>query len=217
MLAHGPAGEMQGAPKGHNLGLHWQIIIGLAGGAVVGGLLGMVGGGEVVATYIRPIGTLFIRLITMIAAPLVLASLIVGASSITEPSKLGRIGVKTVGLFLFTTAAAITIGLAVANLMRPGAGLPADVSARLLASCQDQAGTAAVPGAGMVMLVIVLEAVGVPVEGIALIFGMDRLLDMCRTVINVTGDAAVAVIVAATEGELDATPDAQPALVATAA
>ena len=63
-------------------------------------------------------------------------------------------------------------------------------------------GAAAVPGAGMVMLVIVLGAINVPTEGLALIFGVDRILDMMRTVVNVTGDATVATVVAATEGEL---------------
>jgi len=63
-------------------------------------------------------------------------------------------------------------------------------------------GTAAVPSAGIVMLVIILEAVGVPVEGVALILGVDRILDMCRTATNVTGDAMVAVVVASSEGEL---------------
>ncbi|MDN4166041.1 dicarboxylate/amino acid:cation symporter [Cytophagales bacterium LB-30] len=63
-------------------------------------------------------------------------------------------------------------------------------------------GSAGVPGAGMVMLVIVLESIGIPVAGIALIVAPDRILDMCRTVVNVTGDATVAVIVASTEGEL---------------
>jgi Na+/H+-dicarboxylate symporter len=71
-------------------------------------------------------------------------------------------------------------------------------------------GTAAVPGAGIVMLVMVLKAVGVPVDGIALIVGIDRLLDMCRTVVNVTGDAAVAVVVAASEGELGVPDSASP-------
>ena len=62
-------------------------------------------------------------------------------------------------------------------------------------------GAAAVPGAGMVMLVIVLGSVNIPVEGLALIFGVDRILDMLRTVVNVTGDATVAVVVASTEGD----------------
>jgi len=57
-------------------------------------------------------------------------------------------------------------------------------------------GAAAVPGAGMVMLVIVLAAIGVPQSGLALILAVDRVLDMCRTTVNVTGDAAVATIVA---------------------
>jgi Na+/H+-dicarboxylate symporter len=63
-------------------------------------------------------------------------------------------------------------------------------------------GTAAVPGAGIIMLVIILEAVGVPAAGIALILGVDRILDMCRTVTNVTGDATIATVVAASEGQL---------------
>jgi Na+/H+-dicarboxylate symporter len=56
-------------------------------------------------------------------------------------------------------------------------------------------GAAAVPGAGMVMLVIVLEQAGIPTEGIALIFAVDRILDMFRTSVNVTGDACVSLIV----------------------
>ena len=64
-------------------------------------------------------------------------------------------------------------------------------------------GTAAVPGVGLVMLTMVLGQVGLPVEGIGLIIGVDRLLDMLRTAVNVTGDGTVATIVAATEGELD--------------
>lgn len=67
-------------------------------------------------------------------------------------------------------------------------------------------GSAAVPGAGIIMLAIVLGSVGVPLEGISLIFAVDRPLDMCRTVVNVTGDATVATIVAHTENELIAHP-----------
>lgn len=63
-------------------------------------------------------------------------------------------------------------------------------------------GSAAVPGAGMVMLVIVLAQAGIPEAGLALIFAVDRPLDMCRTVVNVTGDAAVSMIVAKSVGKL---------------
>ncbi len=62
-------------------------------------------------------------------------------------------------------------------------------------------GSAGVPGAGMVMLVIVLEAAGIPAAGLALIVAPDRPLDMCRTIVNVTGDATVSMVVASTEGE----------------
>ncbi|MTI69529.1 MAG: dicarboxylate/amino acid:cation symporter [Firmicutes bacterium] len=64
-------------------------------------------------------------------------------------------------------------------------------------------GTAGVPGAGMIMLSIVLQSVGLPLEGVALVAGIDRVLDMARTSINVVGDTSAATIIAATEGELD--------------
>ena len=61
-------------------------------------------------------------------------------------------------------------------------------------------GAAAVPGVGLITLALVLEQAGLPVEGIALIIGVDRLLDMVRTAVNVTGDATVSVIVAPRHG-----------------
>ena len=77
-------------------------------------------------------------------------------------------------------------------------------------------GTAAVPGVGLITLTLVLDQVGLPVEGIALIIGVDRLLDMLRTAVNVTGDATVATIVASSEDQLDRevfnTPEQQSAV-----
>lgn len=64
-------------------------------------------------------------------------------------------------------------------------------------------GTAGVPGVGLVMLTMVLTQVGLPIEGIALILGVDRLMDMIRTAVNITGDAVVTVIVAKSEGKID--------------
>tara|TARA_B100001059_G_scaffold232995_1_gene271971 strand:- start:6423 stop:7676 length:1254 start_codon:yes stop_codon:yes gene_type:complete len=84
-------------------------------------------------------------------------------------------------------------------------GYDLDLSQQLtivLTSTLASIGAAAVPGAGMVMLVIVLSSIGIDPEGIALIFAADRILDMLRTVVNVTGDATVATVVAATEGQL---------------
>lgn len=136
---------MSNVPSGaRRLALHWQIVIGLVAGALFGCVVNAAGwteAAEITTTYVKPIGTLFIRLITMIAAPLVLASLIVGASSISDPKKLGRIGGRTIALYLATTAVAISIGLILAGLIRPGAGLPASASERLLRSYGEQAGT----------------------------------------------------------------------------
>jgi len=80
-----------------------------------------------------------------------------------------------------------------------------DISAQItivLTTVLASVGTAAVPGAGIVMLVIILESVGVPSEGIAIILGVDRILDMVRTTVNVTGDATVSVIIAQSENQL---------------
>jgi len=66
-------------------------------------------------------------------------------------------------------------------------------------------GTAGVPGAGLIMLTLVLTTVGLPVEGVALIAGIDRILDMARTTVNISGDIAASVIIAKSEKELDIT------------
>ncbi|WP_405226990.1 dicarboxylate/amino acid:cation symporter [Lentisalinibacter sediminis] len=73
----------------------------------------------------------------------------------------------------------------------------------LVAAVLASIGTAAIPAAGLMVLSIVLTSVGLPLEGIALVAGIDRILDMARTTVNVTGDAAVSVLVAQGEGELD--------------
>ena len=82
----------------------------------------------------------------------------------------------------------------IANVYQFDLGI-ADQLSIVLTATLASIGSAAVPGAGMVMLAIVLGQLGVPMEGIALILGVDRLLDMCRTVVNVTGDAMVATVI----------------------
>ncbi len=64
-------------------------------------------------------------------------------------------------------------------------------------------GTAGVPGVGLIMLAMVLNQVGLPLEGIGIIMGVDRLLDMCRTSVNITGDAMVSTVVAKSENKID--------------
>ena len=101
------------------------------------------------------------------------------------------------GTALYQAVAAVFIAQTLGMDLSLGAQLTIVLTA-VLASI----GTAAVPGAGVIMLVIILEAISVPSAGIALILGVDRILDMLRTVTNVTGDASVAVAVASSEGEL---------------
>ncbi len=101
------------------------------------------------------------------------------------------------GTALYQAVAAVFIAQTLGMDLTIGAQLTIVLTA-VLASI----GTAAVPGAGIIMLVIILEAIGVPSAGIALILGVDRILDMMRTVTNVTGDASVAVAVASSEGQL---------------
>lgn len=73
----------------------------------------------------------------------------------------------------------------------------------ILTSTLASIGSAGVPGAGLIMLSLVLTSVGLPLEGLAVIAGIDRILDMARTTVNVTGDLMVSVLVAKSEGELD--------------
>ena len=101
------------------------------------------------------------------------------------------------GTALYQAVAAVFIAQTLGMDLTLGAQLTIVLTA-VLASI----GTAAVPGAGIIMLIIILEAIGVPSAGIALILGVDRILDMLRTVTNVTGDASVAVAVASSEGQI---------------
>ncbi|MBA3957969.1 MAG: dicarboxylate/amino acid:cation symporter [Parachlamydiaceae bacterium] len=94
-----------------------KILIALVLGVIAGIILGPH------AELLKPIGTLFLNLINMIVVLLVFASMTVGITSIHDPKKLGRVGVKTLFLYLITTAAAIVIGLTAATYFQPGAGL----------------------------------------------------------------------------------------------
>lgn len=102
------------------------------------------------------------------------------------------------GTSLYQAVAAVFIAQVMGHQLTMGDQLTIILTATLASI-----GSAAVPGAGLLMLVIVLESIGVPAAGIALIFAIDRPLDMCRTVINVTGDSAIATIVAKSLGKLN--------------
>jgi len=102
--------------------LYNKILIGLVAGAVAGILANALGIQPAIdfLSALEPIGSAFIRALTMIVIPLVVASLVVGAASLGDVTKLGRIGGKTFLYYTFTTALAATVGLALANLARPG-------------------------------------------------------------------------------------------------
>jgi Na+/H+-dicarboxylate symporter len=101
--------------------LHNKVLIGMALGALAGGAanLGDIGWLRSSLVGIEPAGTAFIRLITMIVVPLVVASIVVGAASLGDIRRLGRIGGKTLVYFLLNTAAAVTLGLLLSNLVQP--------------------------------------------------------------------------------------------------
>jgi proton glutamate symport protein len=102
------------------IGLAWQILIGLILGIIVGAIFY---GNPQVAVYLQPIGDIFLRLIKMIVIPIVISSIIVGVSSVGDTKKLGRLGGKTILYFEIITTIAIILGLAVANIFQPGAGV----------------------------------------------------------------------------------------------
>lgn len=109
--------------KKKKLALHWKIIIGLVLGVLFGLLSSSMGWNDFVIDWIKPVGTVFVNLLKLIAMPLVVASLIVGVSSLSDVSKLSRLGGKTIGIYLATTVIAITIGLVTVNVMQPGSFL----------------------------------------------------------------------------------------------
>ena len=114
--------------------LHWKIIIGLVLGLLWGLFSSFAGLNEFTSNYIRPFGDIFITLLKLIAVPLVLASLVVGVSSLNDMTKLSRMGGKTILIYMFTTVFAITIGLSIVNLIEPGYTLPEETRTTLMES-----------------------------------------------------------------------------------
>lgn len=125
--------------------LHRKVLLGLILGAITGVISNFSGLAQtqVWTGWVLPLlefsGALFIRLITMIVIPLVAASLIIGVSSLGDLRKLGRIGARTLGYYLGTTAVAITIGLTLATLIRPGTFMSAGMRDTLATEFEQQA------------------------------------------------------------------------------
>ncbi len=102
------------------LAAHWQILIGMVAGLLVGMIAVRFGGKEWVVDWLKPLGTIFINLLKLIAIPMIITSLITGMANLGDVSRLSRLGLQTVMLYLATTVIAISIGLLIANVVKPG-------------------------------------------------------------------------------------------------
>ncbi len=109
------------------LALHWKILIGMFLGIVFGFIMNSVDGGkDFVSDWVKPFGTIFINLLKLIAVPLILASLIKGVSDLKDISKIKKMGLRTISIYIVTTLVAIVIGLTIVNTIKPGEGMSAD-------------------------------------------------------------------------------------------
>lgn len=107
--------------------MHWQVLIGLVGGAGFAWLSIVFGWNDFTLGYILPLGQIFVNILKMIAVPLVLFSIVGGVASLGDVRKLGRLGGKTLGLYLFTTLLAVGTGLVLVNLFQPGSKADAEL------------------------------------------------------------------------------------------
>lgn len=106
------------------LPLHWKIVIGMAAGILFGLLASTFSwGSQFVGDWIAPFGTIFIKLLKLIAVPLIFTSLVKGISDLKDISKFRNIGIRTIILYISTTVVAIVIGLLLVNTLKPGAGI----------------------------------------------------------------------------------------------
>ena len=105
------------------LALHWKILIGMLLGIVFGFIMASINAQEFVTNWIEPIGKIFVKLLKLIAVPLILASLIKGISDLKDISKFKNMGLRTIVIYITTTVIAITIGLGLVNTLKPGSGI----------------------------------------------------------------------------------------------
>ena len=114
------------------LELHWKILIGMLLGLVFGFIMLQTSWGKGFTTdWIKPLGTIFVKLLKLIAIPLILASLIKGISDLKDISKFKNIGVRTISIYVLTTVIAISIGLVLVNVMAPGDGISEETITKL--------------------------------------------------------------------------------------
>jgi Na+/H+-dicarboxylate symporter len=117
------------------LALHWQILLGMITGVLFAFLMiNFEWGKQFVIDWIKPFGTIFINSLKLIAVPLILASLIKGVSDLKDISKLSKMGGRTIGMYILTTVIAVSIGLAIVNIIKPGESIAAETRNQLVES-----------------------------------------------------------------------------------
>lgn len=119
--------------------LHWRILIGMAAGVLFGLLAVAIGWQWFVEDWIKPFGTIFVNSLKLIAIPLIIASLIKGVSDLQDLSKLSRMGFRTLAIYIMTTVIAVTVGLLIVNVARPGKQVSEETRERLSADFSDDA------------------------------------------------------------------------------
>ncbi len=123
------------------LELHWRILIGMVLGILFGfGMTYVEWGKDFVLDWINPLGSIFVKLLKLIAIPLILASLIKGISDLKDISKFRNIGLRTIAIYIGTTIIAISIGLILVNLLKPGEGISEDTIAKLTETYSSDSG-----------------------------------------------------------------------------
>ena len=114
------------------LALHWQILLGIVLGLLIGFFAVQFGWKTFIVNWVKPFGTIFINLLKLIAIPLIITSLITGVTQLKDISKFSKIGIRTIGLYLITTVTAVTLGLILVNIMKPSSGISETTRQELL-------------------------------------------------------------------------------------
>src|SRR5690606_32480027 len=118
-----------------NVALRWQILIGIIGGMLLGLLcIQLAGGKESIVDWSARFGTTFLDLLTLSAIPLIIVSLIKGVSDLKDTTQLSGLGLRTFGMYILTTVIAVTIGLGLVNLIRPGSFISEETRQEMLLS-----------------------------------------------------------------------------------
>lgn len=124
------------------LALHWQILLGMAAGVIFALILtNFSWGSGFISDWIKPFGNIFINALKLIAVPLILASLVKGISDLKDISKLSQMGTRTILTYVVTTVIAVSIGLGVVNLIKPGNAITEETRNDLITSYEADAST----------------------------------------------------------------------------